>query len=140
MKNAIIPFYKPTDKLIVKAKDCCLYDSEGKKYTDFESGVWCANIGHSNEQINKRIANQIRETIHHGYHFRNIYAEHLSLKLQDLVGFKNGASVFLSSGSEAINLAIILARHFTEKQYILKIDNSYLSAYGFGQITDDNEH
>ncbi|MFB6341968.1 aspartate aminotransferase family protein [Saccharicrinis sp. FJH62] len=138
MKKDIIPFYSCSDKLIVKSKDCYLFDSDGKKYIDFESGVWCANIGHSNTQVIKRINTQIKESIHHGYHFRNNSAERLSLKLQQLIGFKNGANVFLSSGSEAVNLSITLARHFTGKKKILKINNSYLSAYGFGQISDEN--
>jgi acetylornithine/N-succinyldiaminopimelate aminotransferase len=139
MKKDIIPFYNSSDKLITKSKDCYLFDSEGKKYIDFESGVWCANIGHGNKQIINRINKQIKEMIHHGYNFRNQFAEELSIKLQQLIGFKNGASVFLSSGSEAVNLSITLARHFTGKKKILKIDNSYLSAYGFGQISNENE-
>lgn len=138
-KNDIIPFYNSTDKLIKKSKGCYLFDTEGKKYIDFESGVWCANIGHSNKKLIKRINRQTKESIHHGYHFRNKYAEKLSVKLQQLIGFEQGASVFLSSGSEAVNLAITLARHFTGKKKVLKISNSYLSAYGFGQISDENE-
>jgi acetylornithine aminotransferase len=139
MEKDIIPFYNPSEKLIAKSEDCYLFDSEGNKYIDFESGVWCANIGHSNKQITKRINAQVKELVHHGYHFRNKYAEELSTKLQQLIGFENGASVFLSSGSEAVNLSITLARYFTGRKKILKIDNSYLSAYGFGQISDENE-
>ncbi|MFB6320445.1 aspartate aminotransferase family protein [Saccharicrinis sp. FJH54] len=139
MKKDIIPFYQSGDKLIVKSDDCSLYDSDGKVYIDFESGVWCANIGHSNTQIIKRVTEQINTSIHHGYQFRNQYAEDLSVKLQQLIGFENGASVFLSSGSEAVNLSITLARYFTGKNKILKIDNSYLSAFGPGQISDEND-
>lgn len=139
MKRDIIPFYIPSDKLITKSKDCYLFDSEGKKYIDFESGVWCSNIGHGNIHINSRIKKQIKNIIHHGYHFRNEFAEILSIKLQELIGFKNGSSVFLSSGSESVNLSITLARYFTGKKKILKIDNSYLSAFGFGQLSEAND-
>ncbi|MGE5426980.1 MAG: aspartate aminotransferase family protein [Methylococcaceae bacterium] len=139
MRKDIIPFYSSSDKLIVKSEDCYLFDSEGKRYIDFESGVWCSNIGHSNPQIIQRINEQIKESIHHGYYFRNEFAEELSVKLQQLIGFQNGASVFLSSGSEAVNLSITLARHFTGREKVLKIDNSYLSAFGFGQISGGNE-
>ncbi|MFW6227482.1 MAG: aspartate aminotransferase family protein [Bacteroidota bacterium] len=139
MKENIIPLYQATGKLIAKSKGCYLFDSEGKQYTDFESGVWCANIGHSNQQWVERIDAQIKESIHHGYHFRNKYAEALSVKLQQLAGFEGGASVFLSSGSEAVNLSITLAKHFTGRKKVLKIDNSYLSAYGFGQIANEND-
>lgn len=39
MKKDILPFYLPSDRVIAKAKDCYLFDSEGRKYIDFESGV-----------------------------------------------------------------------------------------------------
>jgi acetylornithine aminotransferase len=138
IKN-MIPFYEATDKMMVKSEGSYLFDEEGCKYIDFEAGVWCVNIGHSNREIVKRISDQAEDSIHHGYHFRNKLAEDLSVKLQQLVGFENGASVFLSSGSEAVNLAITLAQHDTKKKKILKIDNSYLSAFGYGKIATDNE-
>ena len=140
MINDIIPFYNSTNVVIEKSKGCYLFDSLGKKYIDFESGVWCANIGFRNEKVVRRIKKQVDEIIHHGYRFRNKYAEKLSIKLQQLIGFSNGASVFLSSGSEAVNLSITLARHITGRKKILKISNSYLSAFGFGLISDENEN
>ncbi len=139
MRNEILPFYKSSNKLIVKSSDCYQYDSEGTKYIDFESGVWCTNIGHNNIHLGKVIEKKIKESIHHGYRFRNKYSEDLSVELQRLIGFKNGASVFLSSGSEAVNLSITLAKYLTNRKKILKIDNSYLSAFGHGHISMDND-
>ena len=139
MKNDIIPFYQPSERVLVESKACYQYDSEGKKYIDFESGVWCANLGHSPERICEVMQKQAQKAIHHGYYFRNQLAEDLSLRLQEKAGFQNGASVFLSSGSEAVNLSINIARKLSKRKKILKIDNSYLSAFGFGQITAENE-
>ena len=62
------------------------------------------------------------------------------MKLLQISGLKNGASVFLSSGSEAVDLSIRLSRHITGRKRILKIDTSYLSAYGFGRALDENEN
>jgi acetylornithine aminotransferase len=138
MRNEIIPLYYPTDKMLVKSEGCYLYDSDGKMYVDFESGVWCANIGHSNARIAEVVRQQAKECIHHGYRFRNQFSETLSKELQRLIGFSGGASVFLSSGSEAVNLAITISRTLTGRNKILKISSSYLSAYGFGQISSAN--
>lgn len=138
MKSKILPLYESSEKYLVKSKGCFLYDSEGKKYLDLEAGVWCANLGHSNPRIAKVIKKEINTSIHHGYRFSNNYSEKLSTELQRIIGFKNGASVFLSSGSEAINLAITIARKITNRKKILKISNSYLSAFGFGGISPDN--
>lgn len=130
--------YNPTSKMLVKSKDCYQYDSDGKEYIDFESGVWCTNLGHSNDRIINLISNQIQSSIHHGYKFQNPFSEELSDKLIKISGIEGGASVFLSSGSEAVNLAISLSFYYTGRKRILKIDNSYLSAFGFGQISADN--
>ncbi|HCO66933.1 MAG TPA: aminotransferase class III [Dysgonomonas sp.] len=135
----IIPFYPSARKMLVKSEGCYQYDSDGKEYTDFESGVWCANIGYSHPRISGVIAEQAKTSIHHGYKFTNPFAEKLSEELGRITGLYNGASVFLSSGSEAVNLAITLSRHLTGRKKILKIDNTYLSAYGWGQISTDNE-
>jgi acetylornithine aminotransferase len=139
MKNNIIPFYPSSNKLLEKSSGCFQYDLDGKEYIDFESGVWCTNLGHSHERIVSVINEQVKTSIHHGYRFRNEKSEKLSIELQRLIGYKNGASVFLSSGSEAVNLSITIAQRLTGKKKILKISNSYLSAYGLGQINKDNE-
>lgn len=139
MKNNIVPFYTPTEKTIIRSEGCYLYDSDGRKYTDFESGVWCANLGHCNEMVNRVIKSQIKTSIHHGYRFRNFESEKLSRTLQDKMAISGGQSVFLSSGSEAVNLAITLARHLMGRQKVLKIRSSYLSAYGHGKLSLDND-
>lgn len=136
----ILSLYTKTNTQIIKANDCYLTDSSGKKYIDFVAGVWCANIGHSHPEICDFIENQIRECIHHGYRFYNIYAQRLSEKLNELLDFQNGKSFFLCSGSEVVNLAIAISQKVTGKKKILKIDNSYLSAFGKGQISEDNKN
>ena len=140
MIENLIPFYNPTEKIVVKATGCYQYDSENKKYIDFESGVWCANVGHNHPRVVQVIESMSKEIMHHGYRFRNLYSEKLAAKLNDLTGFKGGQSVFLSSGSEAINLSITISRHLTQKDKILKINNSFLSAYGYGHLSSENPH
>lgn len=139
MKKEIIPLYPSSHKLLEKSSGCYHYDSDGKEYIDFESGVWCTNLGHSHEKIVSVINEQIKMSIHHGYRFRNEKSEKLSAELQRLIGYKNGASVFLSSGSEAVNLSITIAQRLTGKKKILTISNSYLSAFGLGKIDSEND-
>jgi acetylornithine/N-succinyldiaminopimelate aminotransferase len=140
MIESLIPFYEPTEKIIERALDCNQFDSDNKAYIDFEAGVWCANVGHNHKRLIRIIETQIKEIIHHGYRFRNRYSEELAEKLNNKLGFEGGQSVFLSSGSEAINLAITISRHLTKREKILKINNSFLSAYGFGHLSPDNPY
>jgi acetylornithine aminotransferase len=139
MNNNIIPLYPTSTKRLDRSAGCYQYDTDGKEYIDFEAGVWCANLGHSHHRIVSVINQQAPISIHHGYRFGNVNSEKLAVQLQRLMGFNDGASVFLSSGSEAVNLSITMAQRLTGKKKILKISNSYLSAFGTGQITPDNE-
>lgn len=138
MYNPIIPFYKQIDAYIVKAKDCYLFDSENKRYIDFESGDWSANIGHSNDNVLQALKQQADILIHDGLRFRNAASEALSLKLLELLGLPKGKSVFVNSGSEAVNLGITLAKNLTGRNKVLKMDCSYLAAYGHGQQSNQN--
>jgi len=78
MNSNILSIYNPTEKLVVKSNDFYQYDSDGKEYIDFESGVWTSNFGHMNDRIIKIVEFQMKESIHHGYRFRSRHAEALS--------------------------------------------------------------
>lgn len=139
MKNPIIPFYKQIDIYIEKSKGCYLYDSNGKQYIDFESGDWAANLGHSNEKINSVIKKQADLLMHDGLRFRNKQSEDLSFRILEKLSIHDGKCVFLNSGSEAVNLGITIAKNLTKRNKVLKMDCSYLSAFGHGQIYSPNE-
>lgn len=138
METSILQLYPSSERILESSSGCYQYDSTGKEYIDFESGVWCSNLGHSHPSIVKVIEAQSKKSVHHGYRFRNCLSEILSLELQKIIGFENGASVFLCSGSEAINLSITLAQKLTGRSKIAKISNSYLSAFGYGMISSEN--
>ncbi|WP_372647946.1 aspartate aminotransferase family protein [Draconibacterium sp.] len=138
MKNPIIPFYKQADRLIVRSENCSVYDADNKEYIDFESGDWSSNLGHSNPKINERIMQQIDKLIHDGLRFRNNESEQLSLKLLEKLGLTGGQCAFINSGSEAVNLGITIAKNLTDRKKVLKMDCSYLSAFGHGQISERN--
>lgn len=39
--------YNEKDVNIIRGQGDCLYDDKGRKYIDFEAGVWCTSLGHS---------------------------------------------------------------------------------------------
>ncbi len=130
--------YKQVNRVIVRSEGCCVFDSDNKQYLDFESGDWAANLGHSNVKINERIKQQIDTLIHDGLRFRNNESEQLALKLLEKLGLIGGQCAFLNSGSEAVNLGITIAKKLTGRKKVLKMDCSYLSAFGHGQVSDAN--
>ncbi len=56
---------------IVKAENCYIHDSKGKRYIDLESGIWCTSLGHCNPKVNNVIQSQINSICHTGYCYGN---------------------------------------------------------------------
>ena len=136
--NSLLNLYESSGIEIISAKDCILYSKDGRQYIDFESGVWCSNLGHCHERIGAVIHQQCSQAIHLGYRFTHELPDRLAAGMLELLHMNGGKCVFLSSGSEAVNLAITLAREMTGRQKILTIENSYLSAYGHGADSKTN--
>jgi acetylornithine aminotransferase len=130
--NHILPLVEQGNIEVVRAEDCFLYDRAGNRYTDFESGVWCVNLGHNNKRINRIFSQQLESVSHLGYQVQHRDPEKASEVLLEKLKLYDGQSVFLSSGSEAVDLSISLARKITGRKKICKIEGSYLSAYGYG--------
>jgi len=114
---------------IVKSEGLYLYDEQGKGYIDLESGVWCTSLGHNNAEVNRIIKNQIDSLMHAGFCYSNEILEKSAKSILEIAGFNNGKSVFLCSGSEAIEISRQMAKHLTEKNISLTLHDSYLGAY-----------
>ena len=41
---------------MVKAENCYLFDSDGSRYLDLESGVWCTPLGQCHPEVVRTIA------------------------------------------------------------------------------------
>jgi len=114
----------------VRGENCSLYDAEGNRYVDFESGTWSTALGHSHPRINRVIENQLQQVTHLGTRYPNRLAEEAAVDVLSIVDLDNGKCVFLSSGSEAVEFGVQAVRRITEKPLLLTFQNSYLSAYG----------
>ena len=84
------------DVRVVRGEGCYLYDSEGNKYVDFESGVWSAALGHGHPRINETLHKQIDQIMHLGYRYHNPTVEEAARTLLDAVNFTLGKCIFLS--------------------------------------------
>ncbi len=98
---------------IVRGDGCWLYDDTGKAYLDAVGGAYVANLGHSNPEIVDALARQAREF---GYlsatAFTNGPVEELASELADTLPGDLDKLYFLSSGSEAVEAALKLARQY----------------------------
>ena len=124
---------------IVKASDCYIYDSDNKKYIDFESGVWCTSLGHGHPRINQVIKNQIENIIHTGFCYQHPVLEESAQLILDVMEIINGKCVFLCSGSEAVEFGIQVVQTISDKPLLLTMSDSYLGSYGTAHKKPENE-
>jgi len=131
--------YEVLNTAIVSSDDCYVIDENGKKYLDFEAGVWCVSLGHNNKKLNEAIIKQMNLVTHTGYRYTTKIVYEAAEKVLDLLNFPNGKCVFLSSGSEAVEFAVQLAKKIIKKTYFLCLNNYFLSSYGISSSRDSEE-
>ncbi|XP_013113491.2 alanine--glyoxylate aminotransferase 2, mitochondrial isoform X2 [Stomoxys calcitrans] len=111
-----------------------LFDHDGNRYLDMFGGIVTVSVGHCHPKVNKALEEQIKTL----WHTTNIYmhpkiheyAQRLTAKFPgDLK-----AVYFVNSGSEANDLAMLMARLHTGNQDILTLRNCYhgMSPYTMG--------
>ncbi len=90
-----------------------LYDVEGKKYLDASGGAAVANIGHGVKEIAEAISSQAQKVGYlSGMQFSHFPVEELAEKISRFLPFPSGKIYFLTSGSEAVEASIKLARQY----------------------------
>lgn len=124
---------------IIVADNCDLFDINGKKFIDMESGVWCTSLGHGHPRINNAIRSQISKISHTGFNYCNPIIEIAAQKVLEVTELTNGKCEFLSSGSEAVEFCVRLAKTLTPGKKILTFSDSYFGAYGDAAAKENNE-
>lgn len=92
-----------------------LYDTNGKKYLDFASGIAVFALGYANQEYNNALKSQIDKLIHTTNYFYNEPALAAAKKLTKASGMDR--VFFTNSGTEAIEGAIKLARKYYYKKF-----------------------
>jgi len=131
--------YKMLNPDIVSSDNCYVFDKNGKRYVDFEAGVWCLSLGHKNTQVNNVIIDQLNTLAHVGYRYTSKIVDKAAMKVLELLDFTDGKCVFLSSGSEAVEFGVQLAKKIMEKPYFLCINDFFLSSYGISSTRSKEE-
>jgi len=144
---------------IVSGRDAVVVDDQGNEYIDGMASLWYCNVGHGRDEIADAIAAQA--TTLAAYHtfdpFTNIPTEQAAAKIAELSPFAEARVFFGSSGSEAVDTAMKLARiahreaGHPEKQIIVSRERGYHGTNyggtsiqgitpnreGFGQLVPD---
>jgi acetylornithine aminotransferase len=124
------PGYEVLAADIVRAEGCYVYDSNGKKYLDLESGVWCTSIGHAHPRVLRVLREQAGRIAHTGFIFSSRVVEETAAKFLSLLGFDGGKCVFLCSGSESVEYGVRVAQTISQRDLLMTMADSYFGAYG----------
>jgi len=91
-----------------------VWDVDGNRFLDFAAGIAVVSTGHSHPRVVKAIQEQAEKFIHISSDFYHPKWVELGEKLNEIAPFMDNAVSFMTnSGTESIEAAIKLARHYT---------------------------
>lgn len=110
---------------VVDAEGCYFTDSTGKKYLDLSSQLMCVSLGHKNQAVIKSIEEQAKKLPYIAPGFATDVRAELSELLLKVLPKGLEKFYFSTSGTEANEAAIKIARMYTGKYKIISRYNSY---------------
>lgn len=112
---------------IEKAEGIYLYDTHGKRYIDFISGIAVSNVGHRHPEVIEAIHKQLEKYMHLMVYGEYVQTPQVQLAklLTDNLSSSLNCCYFLNSGSEAVEGAIKLAKRYTGRTELISCYNAY---------------
>jgi taurine--2-oxoglutarate transaminase len=114
--------------LIERAEGCRFFDTQGRSYLDFASQLVATNLGHSNTAVAEAMAAQARRLPYLHPSFSTPLRAELQQELSGVLPHGLSRFFFSTSGTEAVEAALKIARVTTGKPGILARSRSYHGA------------
>lgn len=124
--------------LVTRAEGSRFWDHAGKEYLDLSSQLMATNLGHGNERVIAAIADQARRLPYAAPGFATEARAELSRSLGEVLPSGLRRYFFSTSGTEANEAALKIARAATGRQKVLARYRSYHGATaGSVSVTGD---
>ncbi len=100
--------------IITRASGCHIYNGDGRAILDGMAGLWCVQVGYGREELARVAYDQMVELPYYNTFFKTATppAVNLAAKIASVLGGNLTHVFFNSSGSEAIDTLIRLARFY----------------------------
>ena len=112
-----------------------LYDIDGNKYIDLLGQNLCISVGYNRSRINKAMTNQMEKLQHATTMYYNeqscLLAKEIVEKLPARSDGEDWVVHFVNSGSEAVDLAIQMARVHTSRPETISLNKAYHGLQGY---------
>src|SRR6202045_2394 len=102
-----------------------VWDVEGRKYLDFFGGILTVSVGHCNPKITSKINAQVNKLQHMSTLYPTEQIVALAEKIAQITPGNLQSSFFTSSGSEADEAAILIARMATGSFDVVALRHAY---------------
>ncbi len=134
-QRAFVPYSTPL--IFKRGQDQYLWDEKGNQYLDCLSQNLCVSIGYNNPAVTTAVQQQAEQIQHSTAMFFHPVPAHLAEELVARFPPEEDWVVhFTSSGAEAIDFALLLARSYTGNNDIVSLTNSYHGAtFGAQSVT-----
>lgn len=120
------------DNVLIEGSGCYIIDADGNKLLDLTSGQFCCLLGYSHPKFLKRLIAQTEKILHTGTPFLSPPVLEASAKFAKIAQGNLKKSIFLSTGTEANECALRIAKTFTQRVGIAGFSRGY---YGISLAT-----
>lgn len=116
-----------------KAENATITDAEGNEFIDFAAGIAVTNTGHRHPKVMAAAAKQSERFTHTAFQVTayDVYVE-LAERLNALAPIKNAKTALFTTGAEATENAVKIARAYTNRQGVITFTGAF---HGRTQLT-----
>lgn len=126
-QRAFVPYATPL--IFQRGAGQYLWDETGRKYTDLLGMNVCISVGHAHPEVTRAVQEQVAQLQHCTTMFYHPVPAHFAEELVAKMPAGHDWVVhFTNSGTEAIDLALVMAQSFTGNIDMLALRNAYHGA------------
>ena len=115
-----------TDPLpLERGEGLYVWDVEGNRYLDFFAGILTTSVGHNNPRVNQRIHEQVDKILHTSTLYPHANQVLLGERLAEITPGELNTFYFGTSGTDADETAVMLARVHTGHQEVIALRHGY---------------
>jgi predicted acetylornithine/succinylornithine family transaminase len=113
-REHVLQTYRRAAVAFVRGEGVYLYDTEGRRYLDFLSGIGVASLGHAHPGLARALAAQAAELVHTSNLFFHPLQGQVAARLAALSGLPR--AFLCNSGTEAVEACLKFARRYWHAQ------------------------
>lgn len=110
---------------LVSAKDCWVTDGEGHSYLDFFGGILTTSVGYNVDEFVEAVRLQAGRMVHSSTLYLIRPMVELAERIAALSQIPEAKVFFVSSGSEAVDAALMMSATARQSNQVLAVRNSY---------------